>query len=134
VGPTLDPHAFAMTIQTFRLLQDALREPVRLWINWIFDFCRAGVRRALGTTREMFRDHIERQLPLVTANTLVIRGSQDPTVPQRAAEEMTRLLPQGTLMVIEDEPHCVHYTAPQAVCDAIERHALFQSVDITTPT
>lgn len=134
IGPTLDPHAYAITTQALRLLQDAMHEPVRLWMNWIFDFFRAGVRRALGTTREMFRDQIERQLPMVTARTLVMRGERDPTVPQRAAEEMTRLLPRGSLLVMKGEPHCVHYTAPQAVCEAIERHASVQSVDTTTST
>jgi len=127
IGPTLDPLAFAATIQTVRLLRDAMHEPPRLWMNWIFDFCRAGFRRALGTTREMFRDHIERQLPLVRARTLVMRGEQDPTVPQSSAEEMTRLLPQGALMVIKGQPHCVHYTAPETVRDAIECHALLGS-------
>lgn len=131
IGPTLDPHAFAVTTQTLRLLQDAMHEPARLWMNWIFDFCRAGVRRAFGTTREMFRDHIEHQLPLVKARTLVMRGGTDPTVPQRAAEEMTRMLPWGSLQVVKGEPHCVHYTAPEAVADAIERHA---SIDASIPT
>jgi pimeloyl-ACP methyl ester carboxylesterase len=131
IGPTLDPHAFAVTTQTLRLLQDAMHEPPRLWMNWIFDFFRAGIRRALGTTKEMFRDHIEHQLPLVKARTLVMRGSKDPTVPQRAAEEMTRLLPRGQLLVVEGEPHCVHYTNPALVADAIERHA--ESVDTKIP-
>ncbi len=127
IGPTLDPLAFAIPIQTLRLLQDAMHEPPQLWMNWVFDFGRAGLRRALGTTREMFRDHLERQLPLVRARTLVMRGGQDPTVPQSAAEAMTRLLPQGELMVIEGQSHCVHYTAPETVRDALERHALLRS-------
>jgi len=123
IGPTLDPHAFALVTQTLRLLQDALHEPVRLWMNWLFDFCRAGISRAFGTTREMFRDHIEVQLPQITARTLVIRGKLDPTVPQAAAEEATHLLPRGKLFVIEDEPHCVHYTNPLRVWSAIQDQA-----------
>jgi pimeloyl-ACP methyl ester carboxylesterase len=124
IGPTLDPAAFAVATQTWRLLQDAMHEPARLWANWVFDFFRAGIRRAIGTTRQMFRDHIERQLPLVRARTLVIRGGKDPTVPQRAAEQMAGLLPVGALLVIEGQPHCVHYTAPETVCEAVVRHAL----------
>lgn len=123
IGPTLDPQAFAVFTQTVRLLQDALHEPIRLWLNWGFDFCRAGISRALGTTRAMFRDHIEHQLPHLAAPTLVMRGGGDPTVPQAAAEEMTRLLPRGQMMVMEGEPHCVHYTDPVRVCAAIESHA-----------
>ena len=122
IGPTLDPAANAVFTQTVRLLRDALHEPFRLWLEWTFDFFRAGPRRAFGTTREMFRDHIERQLPHVRARTLVIRGGIDPTVPQSAAVTVARLLPKSELLVIEGEPHCVHYTAPMAVWRAIERH------------
>jgi pimeloyl-ACP methyl ester carboxylesterase len=122
IGPTLDPAAFAVFTQTLRLLRDAMHEPFSLWMKWTFDFFRAGPRRAFGTTREMFRDRIEHQLPHVTARTLVIRGGIDPTVPQSAAIAAARLLPKSELLVIDGEPHCVHYTAPLAVWRAIERH------------
>ena len=120
IGPTLDPNAHAFLTQTFRLFWDALHEPVRLWFNWAVDFFRAGLRRALGTTREMFRDHIEHQLPKIVVPALIMRGGIDPTCPQVAAEEMVRLLRGSQLLVIESEPHCVHYTAPSVVGDAIE--------------
>lgn len=123
IGPTLDPEAYAVAKQTVRLLQDAVREPARLWLNWLFDFGRAGIVRAVGTTRAMFRDHIEKQLPLVHAPTLVIRGGTDPTVPEQAALTMKRLLPRGELLVMEGEPHCVHYTDPVRVCRVIQSHA-----------
>ena len=123
VGPTLDPEAFAVITQTLRLLRDAPTEPLRLWLNWIVDFWRAGVRRAILTTRAMFRDHIENQLPWVKAPALVIRGGTDPTVPQGAAEKMAGLLPSGSLLVLAGEPHCVHFTAPEAVGRATLAHA-----------
>ena len=123
IGPTLDPQAHAVVAQIMRLLRDALREPIRLWANWMFDFWRVGLRRAIGTTKEMFRNHIERQLPRITTRTLVIRGGTDPTVPQPAALAMTQLLAQGELLVIEGEPHCVHYTNPLRVWRAIQYHA-----------
>ncbi|MDQ6764688.1 MAG: alpha/beta hydrolase [Verrucomicrobiota bacterium] len=122
IGPTLEPKPCAFIVETFRLLRDATHEPVRLWMNWLFDFCRTGPRRAFGTTREMFRDRIERQLPRVTARTLVMRGGLDPTVPQSAAEIMTRLLPNSRLLVIAGEPHCAHYTDPARVWRAITEH------------
>lgn len=121
VGPTLDPHAFAVITQTLRLFRDASHEPFRLWLNWLVDFFRAGLRRSFGTAREMFHDHIEDQLPDVKVPTLVMRGEHDPTVPQAAAEDMADLLPNSTLLVIKGSWHCVHYTAPIVVSDAIER-------------
>ena len=122
IGPTLDPQAFGVIIQTWRLLRDALQEPAALWMNWTFDFFRAGVRRAFGTTREMFRDHIEVQLPKIVAPTLVLRGGNDPTVPQSAALILAGLLSDGELLAIEGEPHCVHYTNSLRVWTAIQRH------------
>ncbi len=122
IGPTIDPHAFALLTQIIRLMRDAIHEPIRLWMNWNYDFWRAGLRRAIGTTREMFRNHIEDQLPHIAAPTLVMRGGIDPTVPQSAAVTMTRLLPSGKLLVIEGEPHCVHYTNPVRVWRAIREH------------
>jgi pimeloyl-ACP methyl ester carboxylesterase len=120
IGPTLDPAAYAVVTQTLRLLRDALHEPWSLWLNWTFDWFRAGPRRAFGTTREMFRDRIEDQLPQVKAPTLVMRGGMDPTVPQSAAVAAAQLLPRGELVVIDGEPHCVHYTDPVGVWRAVE--------------
>ncbi len=123
IGPTIDPQAHALGIQISRLVRDALHEPIRLWMNWIFDFFRAGFRRAIGTTREMLRNYIERQLPRITAPTLVLRGETDPTVPQSAALFMTQLLTHGGLFVIAGAPHCVHYTNSLEVWQAIRNNA-----------
>jgi 2-hydroxy-6-oxonona-2,4-dienedioate hydrolase len=123
IGPTIDPQAHAFGIQAVRLLRDSLREPFRLRMNWMFDFCRAGLRRAIGTTREMFRNYIEQQLPRIAAPTLVLRGENDSTVPQSAALAMTQLLRCGHLVVIAEAPHCVHYTNPSEVWEAIRGHA-----------
>ena len=128
IGPTIDPQAHALGIQIIRLLRDALHEPVRLWMNWIFDLFRAGFRRAIGTTREMLRNYIEQQLPRITAPTLVLRGNNDPTVPQSAALAMTQLLTNGALLVIASAPHCVHYTNPLEVWRAIRDHTRTHSV------
>lgn len=42
----------------------------------------------------------------------MVRGSRDPIVPQRWAEEVARLLPRGRLEVIPGGPHVVNYTVP----------------------
>ena len=122
IGPTIDPQAHVLGIQIIRLLRDAVREPVRLWMNWIFDFCRSGFRRAIGTTREMFRNYIEQNMPRILVPTLVLRGNTDPTVPQSAALLMTQLLADGSLLVIMGAPHCAHYTNPLEVWRAIQDH------------
>jgi pimeloyl-ACP methyl ester carboxylesterase len=61
----------------------------------------------------MDQHRIENVLPKVQAPTLVGRGSRDPIIPQRWAEEATRLLPNGRLEVIEGETHTIVLAAPQ---------------------
>jgi pimeloyl-ACP methyl ester carboxylesterase len=70
----------------------------------------------------MFRDRIEEQLPEIRAHTLVIRGERDPTMPARWAQEATTLLPHGRLVTIRGHGHCVHYTNPAVVGNALLVH------------
>ena len=123
IGATIDPDARSFVSQIRRLIWDALHEPPRLWANWIFDFCRMGLPRAIRLTRQMFRDRIEDQLPLITALTLVIRGEHDPTMPDRWARRVTELLPHGRMLTIPGAAHCAHYTHPEPVAAAIMSHA-----------
>lgn len=122
IGPTIDPKAHSFGVQVARLLRDSPREPLRLRMNWMFDFFRAGLRRAIGTTSAMFRYYIEEQLPRIAAPTLVLRGENDSTEPQSAARAMTQLLVRGRLITIADAPHCVHYTNPRETWRAIRDH------------
>ena len=57
-------------------------------------------------------DRVEEKLPHVQVPALVVRGSRDTIVPQRWAEEATRLLPMGRLAEIPGAPHTVVYDAP----------------------
>jgi 2-hydroxy-6-oxonona-2,4-dienedioate hydrolase len=121
IGATIDPAAHQLHRQVVRLIRDAMREPVRLWVKWVFDFGRAGLRRAVATTRAMFADHIENQLVRITCPTLVIRGETDPTMPETWAERATALLEKGELAVIPGQPHCAHFTVPKRVAELVVR-------------
>ncbi|MDB6154526.1 MAG: alpha/beta hydrolase, partial [Chthoniobacteraceae bacterium] len=118
-----DPNAPRLALQIFRLLKDALREPPRLWSSWLFDFGRAGLGLALGTVRHMFKDRIEKVLPLIPAPTLIIRGENDPTMPMRWAQEAAELTPNSRFISIPGEAHCVHYSAPKTVTVEVLAHA-----------
>ncbi len=119
VGPTIDPLAHRLGGQVFRLCRDAVQEPARIWVTWAFDFLRAGLPRAVSTTRLMFEDRIERLLPAIAAPTLVLRGQFDPTVPARWAREAAGLLPKGQVREIAGAPHCAHFTHAPEVAAAI---------------
>jgi 2-hydroxy-6-oxonona-2,4-dienedioate hydrolase len=120
IGMTIDPAAPSLFRQTLRLLRDMPREPLRLWLNHIVDYLRAGPRFAVGAMRSMMADRIETKLPRIEAPTLVIRGEHDPVTPRRWTSEAMSLLRRGSFVEIPNGSHAVHYAAPESVCDAIK--------------
>lgn len=122
IGPTIDAERHRLSAQFFRLLLDAIHEPLRLWLLWLRDFWRCGLPRALATTRLMFADHIENQLERVVAPTLILRGERDPTVPLRWANRAQKLLRRAELITLQDAQHCVHFTEPARVAALIRAH------------
>ena len=62
----------------------------------------------------VLQDRIEDKLPKIVAPTLVVRGTADPLVPAAWAQRIVRLLPHGTLREIENAPHTINYSAPDA--------------------
>jgi 2-hydroxy-6-oxonona-2,4-dienedioate hydrolase len=120
VSPTVDPSARSMGAQVARLLYDAPREPPGLLALLTREYVKAGPRTLLHIGRLAVRDRIEKKLPAIQVPALVVRGEKDPLVPTRWAEEVTRLLPFGRLVVIPGAPHAVPYTAPSALARAVE--------------
>jgi pimeloyl-ACP methyl ester carboxylesterase len=119
IGMTVDPEAPSLFRQTLRLLRDMPREPLRLWLNHVVDYLRAGPRFAVGAMRSMMADRIETKLPRIEAPALIIRGEHDPVTPRRWASEATQMLRRGSFVEIPYGSHAVHYAAPEAVCEAI---------------
>ena len=119
-GPTMDPEAGGAA-QFGRWLRDWTMEPPSLAAAHATDYRRAGLRRAWRTFRHALADPVRDKLPRVRAPVLVVRGSRDPIVPQRWAEEVARLLPRGRLQVIPGGPHVVNYTTPAPFAEAVRR-------------
>lgn len=113
-GPTIDRHARNAPVQVARWLRDWPHERPSLALAHLRDYALAGTNRALRTFRHALADRIEEKLPRVQAPTLVVRGARDPIAPQDWVVEVTRLLPNGRLVVIPGGPHCVNYSTPRA--------------------
>lgn len=111
-GPTTDPKARTAWQQVARWLSDAPLEPPGQGLNVVRDHFKAGFRRSVFTFKQLLTDQLEKKLPRVEAPTLVVRGSRDPIVPQRWAEQATRLLPRGELRVVPGGSHTLTYAAP----------------------
>jgi 2-hydroxy-6-oxonona-2,4-dienedioate hydrolase len=113
IGPTADPSARTATRQIARWLTNASREPPALGPILLRDHLDAGFRRFVRTLRYLLEDPVEEKLPRVRVPTLVVRGGRDRIVPRRWAEEATRLLPDGRLVVIPGAAHTVNYNAAE---------------------
>ena len=112
-GPTIDRNARTLRQQVGRALLDVLREHPSQPLVQTRDYAKFGLRRSLQTFRFAVEDRIEEKLRLVRAPTLVVRGGRDPIVSQRWVEEVTRLLPEGQLVVIPGAPHTLNYSTPR---------------------
>lgn len=111
-GPTTDRHARTLPQQLFRFLLDSPNEDPKLGAIVSYDYWLAGLPRIVRTIQICLEDRIEEKLPYVCVPTLVVRGKLDPLVPQKWAEEVTSLLPQGKLAVIPGVGHTPNYSAP----------------------
>lgn len=115
LGPTMDPRARTARQQIWRLLIDSTREPPAQPFVVIASYLRAGPLRTWRTLQHALRDPIEDKLPRMAVPTIVMRGSRDPIVPQEWAEEATRLLPRGRLVIVRGAAHTINYGAPEAL-------------------
>jgi pimeloyl-ACP methyl ester carboxylesterase len=120
VSPTFDPHA-SLLRHVLRLLGDAPRERLDLWLLQVPDYVLAGPRTIIGTLRAARRHRIERVLPHIPAPTLVVRGSRDTIVPAAWAAEAASLLPEGAAEELPGAPHASNHSAPVALAEAVER-------------
>ena len=68
------------------------------------------------------RHGVEEQLPRVTAPTLVVRGPDDPIVPQNWAETVAGLLPAGQLVVTATGAHTLIDQLIEVSLPFLERH------------
>jgi 2-hydroxy-6-oxonona-2,4-dienedioate hydrolase len=111
-GPTVDPEARTTLQQIARWQLDSPREPPSQALIIMRDYRDCGIRRVVRTFRYSLQDRIEEKLPRMQVPTLIVRGGRDPIVPQRWAEEATRLLPKGRLIMIPGAAHTVNYNSP----------------------
>jgi 2-hydroxy-6-oxonona-2,4-dienedioate hydrolase len=118
-SPTVDPEGRTGREQLERLLVDIRNEPLSLLPIVGLDYLTFGPIRFVETGRYALADRPEDKLPLVEAPSIVVRGAEDPLVPERWARQVASLLPHGRLVVLDGEPHACHYTAPDRVAGLV---------------
>lgn len=115
VGPTVDPQARSLLVQAGRLIHNNFYEGLSVVTSSLADYRDAGTRRVFRSWAASRNHRIERVLPKVSGPALVLRGGKDTVCPQPWAEEATRLLPHGRLVIVPGEPHALSSAAPAEV-------------------
>ncbi|SNS97714.1 Pimeloyl-ACP methyl ester carboxylesterase [Geodermatophilus saharensis] len=111
-GSTPDPRYRRPWKQYPQVLRNMVFEVPGLQPVLQVEYLSTGVARMVQQLVRSCDDPIEQRLPRVAAPTLVVRGRHDRTLTQEWAEEVTRLLPDGRLVVIEGAAHNAHWSAP----------------------
>ncbi|MGZ5847803.1 MAG: alpha/beta fold hydrolase [Ramlibacter sp.] len=83
-------------------------------------FCRTDPDIAKHFARVTFLSDNRADLPRLKAPTLVVQCSDDIIAPRTVGEYMQRVLPNGTLAVIDNVGHCPHLSAPGPCASAID--------------
>jgi 2-hydroxy-6-oxonona-2,4-dienedioate hydrolase len=121
LAPTIDPALRTVPRQLRRWRQEQKTQSLTLKALQVRDYARAGIPRAIATFRHALADRIEDKLPLLEQPALVTRGTRDPIVEQRWAEQVTELLPDGRLAVLAGAAHASAYEQPEQTARVIHR-------------
>lgn len=120
VAPTMDPSAGSAPRLLARLLLDGPRErPSELPLD-LGDYRRAGVGGIWRTFQDAARAPVFDQLRAMAMPTLVVRGSRDPIVSAAWSRQVSELLPDGRLAIVQGAPHAVNYSAPEGLVAVVE--------------
>ena len=111
-GSTPDPRYRRPWKQYPQVLRNMVFEVPGLQPMFQVEYLSTGVARMVQQLVRSCDDPIEQRLPAVAAPTLVVRGRHDRTLRQEWAQEVTRLLPDGRLVVVEGAAHNAHWSAP----------------------
>jgi sigma-B regulation protein RsbQ len=83
-------------------------------------FCRTDPDIAAQFARVTFLSDNRRDLPRLTAPTLVIQSNDDIIAPVVVGEFLQRTLPNCMLRVVDNNGHCPHLSAPGQSADAMD--------------
>ena len=119
VAPTVDTRARTVFRSFARLLLDVPRERLSLPFIALLDYLQAGLGRTAHTFGYALQDLVEEKLPHVAHPALIVRGSRDPIVSQRWAEEVSELLPAGRLVILEGAAHAVNHNSPETLTESV---------------
>jgi 2-hydroxy-6-oxonona-2,4-dienedioate hydrolase len=120
LGPTMDRRGRQLDEQLRRWRAESRTQTSALKRILVRDYAAAGLSRVRATLQHALADAIEDKLPFLESPALVVRGTRDPIVPQRWAEEVVDLLPDAMLAVLPGATHAVNHEQPLQTARVIE--------------
>ncbi|HEV7951901.1 MAG TPA: alpha/beta fold hydrolase [Candidatus Saccharimonadales bacterium] len=109
IGPTVNSKERTLFMQSLRLAQDVIYEPMRVRQMILSDYMHMGFRRYLQTCRHMMNDHIEESLADCRLPILIVRGKKDKIVPADWVRVLCTVAPDAKCHEIADAPHAAQY-------------------------
>lgn len=119
-SPTMDPVMRSPALAVRWPMETALQSP-SFWRLQAEDHSRAGLGRVLRTVRAALADRPEDLLERIEVPTLVLRGTRDPMVTDRWAEQVATGVPAGRYVRLDGAYHAMTYENAPAVADAVQR-------------
>ncbi|WP_165067666.1 alpha/beta fold hydrolase [Marisediminicola senii] len=123
IGPVVNANERRILTQAVRFATAAWHEPGRIKSLALGAYALCGVRWFSNILPKMMSYPIERQLPKITADTLVIRGEHDAVSPREWVEQVGALLPSSRLWEIPGAAHSVMHAHADEVAKLSVSHA-----------
>lgn len=123
IGPVINPAERSVGIQAIRFLQAAAHEPGRVKLLALTAYLFCGPKWFSRILPKMMRFPIERALPHVRADTLVVRGQFDAVAPPDWVRRVGELLPSSRLWEIPGAGHSVMHAHAEEVAKLCVEHA-----------
>lgn len=123
LGPVLSPEHRRLRTATAKFLRSALKESPRVALLAVQAYLLCGPRWFSRILPEMLRYPIEDVLPAVSANTLVVSGSEDALCPPEWLDQVAELLPSCRVTVIPGAAHSIMHAHADVVAQLSVLHA-----------
>jgi pimeloyl-ACP methyl ester carboxylesterase len=123
IGPVINPRERRLGLQALRFLQASWHEPAQVKVLAISAYVLCGPKWFSRILPKMMRFPIERALPKVKADTLVIRGEFDAVAPRDWVRRVGELLPSSRLWEIPGAAHSVMHAHAEEVAILCVEHA-----------
>lgn len=120
IGPVVDERHRTLGAQARALVVDTLGESPAANAVVLVDYLRCGIRRYLKQARRMVEYSTASAVRALQMPVLVIRGGDDPVAGSQWGRALSAVARDGVLIEIPGQQHNVHFSAPQAVAEAIE--------------